>query len=68
MYTLPEPRNHRGMYDCRGHMVSEKSFSDLIVRKLCYLESAYQLMSNKRCLEIWNNYYYGGSLFEDGLC
>lgn len=68
MRSLPEPRTHRNLRDCTGSKVSENELFDLIVKKLCYLDGAYQLMSDKRCLDIWNNYYYGGDLFADELC
>lgn len=68
MYSLPEPRAHRNLRDCTGARVSEKELFNLIVKKLCYLDGAYRLMSDKRCLDIWNSYYYGGDLFENELC
>lgn len=65
MSFLPKPRSRRNLVDCSGKKVSPKDIRDFIVMKMCYLSPAYDLMSDDKCLELWNEYFYGGSLFDE---
>lgn len=60
---LPKSRSRCNMRDGFGRKVSAAEMYDLVVCKLCYLSGAYDNMSNERCLDIWNAYHYGDSLF-----
>lgn len=69
MSFFPEPRSRRNLFDHAGHKVSSEDLKKLIVGKMCYLSAAYELMSDRHCLELWNDYFYGGSFFdEQKLC
>lgn len=63
MFFTPKPRNRRNLFDSAGKKVSPEDMRDFVVKKMCYLSSAYDLMSDDKCLELWNEYFYGGSLF-----
>lgn len=65
MCFIPKPRSRRNLSDSSGKKISPEEMRDFVVKKMCYLSGAYDLMSDDKCLELWNEYFYGGALFYD---
>lgn len=65
MSSMPKPRSRRNLVDAGGKKISPKEMRDFVVKKMCYLGSAYDLMSDDKCLDLWNEFFYGGCLFYD---